>query len=131
MDRKRYYRWLFLIAAIYDIGLGIIFTFFYKPVFSLLGIPLPEFSGYISLIGVFLCVLGIGYYYLYKGDLVKNRDLIKVGILYKFAYSGVAFYYLIIGTIPHLIFVWVFGVLDLIFGFLFIECLQYTKKKKF
>jgi len=127
--KEEYYKWLFLIAAIYDIVLGIIFTFFYKPVFSLLGVPLPEFAGYISLIGVFLFVLGVGYYYIYRGGLIKNRDLIKVGTLYKFAYAGVAFFYLLLGTLPHLIFVWVFGVLDLIFAVLFIECLNYTKKR--
>ena len=129
MEKRGYYKGLFLTSAVYDIVLGIIFTFFYKPIFSLLGIPLPEFAGYISLIGVFLFVLGVGYYYISKGDLVKNRDLIKVGTLYKFAYSGVAFYYLIAGTLPHLIFAWVFGVLDLILAVLFIECLNYTKKK--
>ena len=127
--KRGYYRGLFLISALYDLILGIIFTFFYKPVFSLLGVPLPEFTGYISLIGVFLIVLGVGYYYIYRGDLVKNRDLIKVGTLYKFAYAGVAFYYFFLGNVPHLVFVWGFGVFDLIFAVLFIECLNSTKKK--
>ncbi|MCX6746574.1 MAG: hypothetical protein NTU63_00365 [Candidatus Pacearchaeota archaeon] len=127
--KERYYKKLFLISAIYDILLGIVFTFFYKPVFSLLGIPLPDFAGYISLIGVFLIVLGVGYYYISRGDLAKNRDLIKIGILYKFAYSSVAFFYLIFDTVPHLIFVWVFGVADLIFAILFIECLKHIKKR--
>jgi len=128
--KEGYYKWLFLIAAIYDIFLGIIFMFFYKPIFSLLGIPLPNFTAYISLLSVFLIVLGIGYYYISKGDLRKNRDLIKVGTLYKFAYSGVALFYLIIGALPHLAFALVFGVADLIFGLLFIECLYSTKKRK-
>jgi len=126
--KERYYKKLFLISALYDSILGIIFTFFYKPVFSLLGVPLPSFSGYVSLIGVFLFVLGVGYYYIYKGDLAKNRDLIKVGILYKLAYCSVAFFYLIVGTIPHPIFL-AFGVADLIFAILFIECLKHIKKR--
>jgi hypothetical protein len=130
MKKGGYYKGLFLVSAIYDLILGLIFTFFYKPVFNLLGIPLPAFGGYLSLIGVFLIVLGVGYYYLSRGDLVKNRDLLKVGILYKFAYALVAFFYLAAGTIPHVIFAWVFGVIDLIFAILFIECLSYTKRKR-
>lgn len=129
--REAYYKALFLIAAIYDIILGIGFTFFYKYLFPLLGVPVPEFGGYISLIGIFILVLGIGYYYIYKGDLIKNRDLIKIGFLYKIAYSGTAFFYLISGTLPHLIFFWIFGIIDLIFAVLFVECLIYTKKTQF
>ena len=128
MKKKGYYKGLFLTSAVYDLILGIIFTFFYKPIFSLLGVPLPEFGGYLSLIGVFLIVLGVGYYYISRGDLVKNRDLIKVGTLYKFAYALVAFYYLFTGTIPHVIFAWAFGVIDIVFAVLFIECLNYTKR---
>jgi len=62
-SRERFYKGLFLVAAIYDIFLGIIFTFFSKLVFRLLNISdmLPEFGGFISLIGAFLFVIGIAY----------------------------------------------------------------------
>ncbi len=36
--RAKYYKGLFLIASIYDIILGIVFTFFYKFAFESLGI---------------------------------------------------------------------------------------------
>jgi len=129
MDKKRkgYYKGLFLMAAIYDLVLGIIFTFFHKFAFSFLNIPLPEYHGYISLLGVFLIVLGIAYYFIYRGDLVKNIDLIRVGTFYKFAYAAVAFYYWIFETLPHIIFI-LFGVIDLVFFVLFIECILHIKK---
>jgi hypothetical protein len=62
--RLKYYKVLFLIASIYDIPLGIVFTFFYKFAFELLGISetLPKFGGYLSLIGAFLFVIGVAYY---------------------------------------------------------------------
>ena len=126
--RKGYYKVLFLIAAIYDLVLGIIFTFFYKFTFSLLGIPIPTYPGYISLIGVFLIVLGVAYYFIYRGDLVRNLDLIRVGTFYKFAYIAVVLYYWIFATIPHIIFVALFVVADLIFLILFIECILHIKK---
>ena len=83
-SRIRYYRALFLVAAIYDILLGVVFTFFYKPAFAWLGISaaLPQFGGYLSLIGAFLFVIGVAYYLIYRGDLAQNRDLVLVGVLY-------------------------------------------------
>ena len=118
--REKYYKIIFLIAAIYDIVLGIIFTFFHKTAYSFLNISLPQNTGYLSLIGVFLLVIGIAYYFIYKGDLKKNIDLIKVGTLYKVAYSAIIFYYWIFATIPHISFVAIFGVADVIFLILFI-----------
>ena len=124
-SKEKYYRGLFLTAAIYDISLGVIFTFFSGPAFRLLGIgeKLPEFGGYLSLIGAFLFVIGVAYLLIYRGDLRKNVDLITVGALYKFAYCVIAFFYFAKGTVPHMIFVGLFGVIDFIFFVLILECL--------
>lgn len=130
-SRERFYKGLFLVAAIYDIFLGIIFTFFSKFVFRLLNISdmLPEFGGFISLIGAFLFVIGIAYLLIFLGDLQKNRDLISIGALYKLAYCAIAFYYFAIGNVPHIIFLSLFGVADLIFFILMAECRLFLLKK--
>ncbi|MEK6933716.1 MAG: hypothetical protein AABW75_02450 [Nanoarchaeota archaeon] len=127
--RERYYRSIFLISSVYDIVLGIIFMFFYGFAFEFLGIPekLPSFGGYISLIGAFLLVIGVGYYFIYRGDLQRNYDLIKIGALYKFAYCLIVFYYFFFNSIPHIIFVSLFGVIDLIFFVLMLECVAFLK----
>jgi hypothetical protein len=129
-SRIKYYRVLFLIASVYDLVLGIIFLFFYKPVFELLGIPekIPQFGGYISLIGAFLFVIGVAYYLIYRGDLNKNIDLILVGALYKLAYCAVTFCYFAIGKIPHILFLSLFGVVDFIMFILMMECLIFISK---
>jgi hypothetical protein len=129
-SRRKYYKTLFLIAAIYDFIMGIVFIFFYKFAFELLGISeaIPDFGGYLSLIGAFLFVIGIAYYLIYRGDLAKNRDLILVGALYKLAYCLVAFVYFVIGQIPHITFLYLFGVLDLIMFILIIECYSFLSK---
>ncbi len=131
-SRLKYYKTLFLISAIYDSVLGILFTFFYRPVFGMLGIAdkLPAFGGYISLIGAFLFVIGIGYFLIYAGDLYKNRDLVIVGALYKLAYCAITFFYYMTGDFPHVIFVALFGVADLIFFVLMLECLLFLSKGK-
>jgi len=120
-SRERYYKALFLIAAIYDIGLGIAFTFFHQPVFDMVGITPPD-GGYIPLLGTFLLVIGIAYYLIWQGDLQRNRDMILVGTLYKLAYASVAFVHWATGDIPHVIFAAVFGIADLVFFVLMLEC---------
>jgi len=128
--RMKYYKTLFLIATIYDITLGIIFTIFYYNAFKMLNIThaLPAHGAYVSLIGAFLFVIGVAYYLIYRGDLVKNRDLITIGTLYKLAYCLVAIYYAIAGDVPHMIFVYLFGGCDLIFFILMLECRLYLKR---
>jgi hypothetical protein len=131
-SRLKYYKILFLVAAIYDTVLGIIFTFFYPAAFSMLGIAdkLPAFGGYISLIGAFLFVIGIAYFLIYFGDLYRNRDLVIVGALYKLAYCAITLFYFLTGDFPHVIFVAVFGVADLVFFVLMAECLLFLLKGK-
>jgi len=126
--REKYYKGLFLIAALYDLILGIAFLFFYKILYLFLNIPLPENPAYLSLSAMFVFVIGIGYYLIYL-DIYANRDLAKLGVIYKFAYAAIAFYYLIFGAVPHFIFI-VFALIDLVFAFLFIEFLYSVRDSK-
>jgi len=122
--RERWYRTLFWIAAIYDLTLGIVFLVFYRPAFSALGIEdaLPQHTSFLSLIAVFLFVIGIAYVFIARGDLVRNRDLIAVGALYKLSYFSVALWYLIGGVYPHIVFFVVFGLADFAFLIAMTEC---------
>lgn len=122
-SRERWYRRLFLAATVYDVVLGIVFLFFAGWAFDLLEIrdEMPE-GGYVHLIGAFLLVIGIAYWLIYRGDLIVNRDLIAVGTLYKLAYSGVGFWVWAFGEVPHVAFVAVFGVADVVFFVLMLEC---------
>ena len=122
-SRERWYRRLFLTATIFDVVLGVVFLFFAGWAFDLLEIrdELPE-GGYVPLIGAFLLVIGIAYWLIYRGDLVENRDLIAIGTLYKLAYSGVGFWVWAFGEVPHVAFVAVFGIADVVFFVLMLEC---------
>ncbi|MBI9069763.1 MAG: hypothetical protein JEZ09_20875 [Salinivirgaceae bacterium] len=132
MSKLRYYKGLFLVAAIYDLILGLVFTFIPKSAFYLIGIPekAPDFTGYLSLIGAYLLIIGIAYFLIYKGDLQKNLDLILIGLLYKLAYCSVVFYYFIIGDLPHIIFLVLFGLIDIIMFALMLECYISVRKQK-
>ena len=98
---ERRFRVVFVLAAIYDITAGIVFTFS-TPAFELLGMEdeAPE-GGYVPLLGSFTLVLGIAYALIARGDLYRNRDLIVVGTLYKLAYSAIAVFFLAIDQVPH------------------------------
>jgi hypothetical protein len=122
-ERERWYRRLFLTATIYDVVLGTMFLVFGGWAFDRLGIrdEMPR-GGYVPLIGAFLLVIGIGYWLVYRGDLVANRDLIAVGTLYKAAYSGVGFWVWAFDEVPHVAFVAVFGIADLVFFVLMLGC---------
>ncbi len=127
-SRQRYYRGLFLVAAIYDLVLGIVFTFFYGPAFEMLDVTPPE-GGYIPLLGSFLFVIGVAYYLIWRGDLHRNRDMILVGTLYKLAYAAIALIFWAMGDVPHVAFAAVFGLADLVFFFLMLECWVYLGRK--
>ncbi len=128
--REKYYKGVFFVAMLYDIILGIIFTFFFKQAFGWIGIAhkLPNYGAYLSLIGSFLFIIGVAYFLIFRGDLRRNLDLIIVGTLYKLAYFGVAIYYLIVGDYPHIIFLALFGVIDIIFFFMMLECIIFLRR---
>ncbi len=130
-SRRRYYRGLYAVSAVYDTVLGVLFLFFAKWAFESIGIlDAYPVEGYIQLIGAFVLVLGIGYFLIWRGDLWQNRDLVLVGALYKLAYSGVAFYIAATAEVPHWLFVWGFGVADAIFLVLMVECLYYLYRHR-
>jgi hypothetical protein len=129
--KEKYYRGLFTIAAIYDLLLGVTFTFFPARAFAALGIldQLPAFGGYVTLLGVFVLVIGIAYALISRGDLRYNADLIFIGTLYKLAYSVTAFYYWAAGSLPHIAFGALFGVADAVFFVLMAECWLCLKRE--
>lgn len=128
-SKLRYYRGLFLAAAIYDLVLGVVFTFLYRPAFEMLDVTPPE-SGYVPLLGSFLFVIGVAYFLIWRGDLTRNRDMILVGTLYKLAYASVALIFWAIGDVPHVAFGAVFGLADVVFFVLMLECWLYLGRQQ-
>jgi hypothetical protein len=129
--KEKYYRGLFTIAAVYDVLLGITFTFFPARAFAALGISekLPAFGGYLTLLGMFVLVIGVAYFLIARGDLRRNADLILVGTLYKLAYAGTAIYYWTQGSLPHVAFAVLFGVADAVFFVLMAECFMSLRRE--
>lgn len=93
------WRTFFLLAAIYDIVLGLLFLVFGEAILEAIGMDLPPHSAYINLAAVFVVVQGLSYWFVFR-DPLANLGMVRVGVLYKLAYSGLALYYLVIGQLP-------------------------------
>jgi len=118
------FRWLFLLAAVYDIALGVGFIFLYRPIFEWLGMTLPPHVAFIHLPALFIFVQGLSYWIVYR-DPLANLGLVKVGVVYKASYSALAAYYLVTDQIPAMFFAW-FGLFDFFFFLGFVWFLRWA-----
>lgn len=125
MARKydSYWKALFLIAAIYDLILGIAFFFFYTQIYSYFNIALPDYPAYLQMATAFVIAMGIGYYFVFR-NMYRNIDLVKLGIVYKAVYSGLTGYFYFAGT-ANITFMW-FAVIDALFLIIFVWFLVYA-----
>ena len=118
------YRWFFLVAAVYDMALGLAFFFLYQPIFEWLGMTLPPHVSYIHLPAVFVFVQGLSYWIVWANPL-DNLGIVKVGIVYKASYTALAAYYLMTDQIPAMFFAW-FGLFDFLFFIGFVSFLRWA-----
>ena len=96
-----FYRKFFLFAAIYDALLGLSFFLFYERVYGWFAITPPNHPGYVQLPAIFIAIMGLADYYVYL-DIVRNRDIVKIRILMKLAFSLLCFYHYFFGSLPTL-----------------------------
>ena len=118
------YRWLFLVAAAYDMALGIAFFLFSTPVFGWLGMALPPHVSWIQLPAIFVFVQGLSYALVWVNPL-DNLGLVRIGVVYKASYAGLAAWYLLTDQIPAMFFAW-FGLFDFLFLLAFLWFLRWA-----
>ncbi len=125
--KEEFFKGVFLVAAIYDLVLGAVFFLLYEPIYAFLNISLPVYSMYLQMSAAFVFAMGVGYYFIYK-NMYRNIDLVKLGIVYKVVYGGLASYFYF-SDLANVIFFW-FAVIDVAFLILFIQFLMYAKSDK-
>ena len=122
LKNEKSYRNLFLIAALYDFILGLVFfiflPFFFENIFK---IPIPNYPGISQATAAFIFVMGVGFYFVYR-NLYRNNDIVKLGIVFKLVYAALAFYYVFAQNYPVLFAL--FGAIDLIFIVFFLSYLR-------
>jgi hypothetical protein len=126
--RARYYRWVFLGAAVWNmLAAGAVLFLLTNAKFRQeTGFPGPADRISSQLLASCLLVFGLGYYWVSR-DLSRNRDLVLMGLIGKpivfLVFLGPA----VAGEIPiRLVFP---SIVDLLFGVLFLEFLVRTREK--
>jgi hypothetical protein len=110
-------RALFLIAALYDGGLGLAFLLAPGLVFRLGDVTPPNHWAYVQFPAALLLIFGVMFVAIARNP-IKNREMIIYGILLKLAYCGITFWYWFADGIPGL---WKpFAVIDLVTAALFV-----------
>ena len=92
---------LFVFAAVYDLVLGAVFFFAFKPVYERFAIPLPNHDAYVQLPAALIAIFGLGFWFVAQAP-ERNRDLIKLGVLLKLAFSGIVLSYAFRDAIPQM-----------------------------
>ncbi len=123
-DRESFYRMVFLVGAAYDMILGALFFLAWRPIYDALGVQPPGHTAYLHIATAYIFVQGLSYWYVSR-NIIRNLDLVRLGIVYKAVYVGLAAYYLVIGQLLHAVFAW-FAVFDLVFLLLFVACLRWA-----
>ena len=112
---------LFLVAAVYDLVLGLGFGLGFKTLYTRFGIPLPNHDAYVQLPAALIVIFGIAFWMVWR-DPVRNRNLIVLGVLLKLAFSGVVLAHRVFASIPDM---WVpFAVADALFMVAFLAALR-------
>ena len=108
---------LFVIAAVYDGILGLVFLLGAGAVFERFGVTPPNHFGYVHFPAAVLIVFALMFLAIARNP-QANRNLIPYGMLLKVAYCSVVFYHWFTAGIPNL---WKpFAIFDLGFLALFV-----------
>lgn len=121
------FRLFFLVAAIYDLALGVAFFFLYQPLFDWLGMEAPPHVAWVHLPAVFVFVQGLGYGLVW-GDPLGNLGIVRVGMVYKISYTALSAYYLLTDQIPAIFFAW-FGLFDFLFFIGFVWFMRWAGRR--
>lgn len=107
---------LFVIAALYDGIIGIVFLGAADRVFAIHGLTPPNHPGYVQFPAALLMIFAVMFVMIAR-EPVSGRRLIPYGIMLKLSYCGIVFFHWLGDGIPGM---WKpFAVLDLVFLVLF------------
>jgi hypothetical protein len=127
MEKRIYYKFLFLIGGIWNILASsslIVMSIFLESIFPIFGITIPPSKIWLHSTLFLVAVLGIGYFIVSR-DTSKNHEIVILGTIAKIGFFLLCLIYFILGDIGVLTLM-VAGV-DIVFAALYIEFLIYSK----
>lgn len=123
MNKEKYYKILFLVAALYNIINSVTFilvSIVATDLFPFFGVEIPPSMIWLQLSLILIALLGVGYI-LVSRDISKNHGLVFIGGLAKLSFFLMSLLYFFIGDLNILIVL--LGSVDLIMVILFMEFL--------
>jgi len=123
MDKRIYYKYLFIIGAFFNWINALTFFFlsiFFPQIFALFGIAFPPTLFFLHSLLALIFTYGIGYYIVGR-DIDKNRGVVWLGVISKLLFFSFCVIYFLLGQIPFILVA--LGSGDFIFACLFIEFL--------
>ena len=129
MDKEKYYKYMFLVSACYNILNSLIFIIISigkdAAIFAAFGVLLPNSMVWLQLSLLLILILGLGYI-IVAMDLSQNHGLVIIGGISKVVFCIITIIYLALGEVG--IMVVLLGGVDIIFVCLFVEfLLKYNK----
>lgn len=126
LNTEAAYKKLFLIAALYNLGLGFIHLVFYPRIAAAVDMPahLREADVFSQMAILLAMVFGVGYY-MVSTDLSAHRGIVLLGIIGKVAVFVLFLYHLRYSGLPAPAFL--IGVGDLVFALLFWKFLMFAR----
>jgi hypothetical protein len=92
-------RALFVLSALYDGVLGLIFLFAAPQIFTHFNVSPPNHASYVTFPALLLIIFALMFSAI-AANPRTNRNLIPYGILLKLSYCGTVFYYWLTGGVP-------------------------------
>ena len=117
---------LFIIAAIYDGVLGLLFLFAPGLAFEIFEVVPPNHFGYVQFPAILLLIFAAMFYRVAM-DPVANRFIMLYGVVLKGGYSGLVFYYMLTTGVPSMWVPWAWA--DLVFLVLFLVSWSYMGRQ--
>jgi hypothetical protein len=85
--KREWLRPFFVVAALYDIVLGGLFLVAPGAIYARFGVTPANHPAYVQFAAAVVLIFGIGFWFVARSP-ERNRDVIKLGVLFKIAYSG-------------------------------------------
>ena len=114
---------LFVIAAIYDGVLGLLFLFFPGLAFEIFEVVPPNHFAYVQFPAILLLIFAAMFFRVAQ-DPIANRFIMLYGVALKTGYSGLVFYYMLTTGVPQMWVPWAWA--DLVFLALFLMSWNFT-----
>ncbi|MCK5850048.1 MAG: hypothetical protein KAH23_03965 [Kiritimatiellae bacterium] len=99
MNKEKRFSICFWVMGVYDVLLGGAFALFFRSIYAVLDITLPNHPGYIFVPALFLVCGGIGEFLIARNPLI-NTDLVIIRLLMKLSFAGAVLYSYVMYGVP-------------------------------